>query len=166
MEEKKIRLQDDLYEYVNGEWLEKAVIPSDRPTTGGFSDLDQNVEKILMGDFKDFADGNKTTDIEEMKYAIKLYQKYIDVEKLNAKKAYTSPFWKSVYLPGIPVYLYRCTPNAPGYLTQKPVLPGRLALSASIRWFQLAASGAWFRTWLTAAVTLSKRSSVPWLSET
>ena len=45
---KKPRIQDDLYHHVNGEWLEKAVIPNDRPTTGGFSDLDQEVEKLLM----------------------------------------------------------------------------------------------------------------------
>ena len=47
----KIRIQDDLYEAVNGEWLATAVIPSDRPTAGGFSELDQNVEKLLMEDF-------------------------------------------------------------------------------------------------------------------
>ena len=25
----KVRIQDDLYNYVNGEWIEKAVIPAD-----------------------------------------------------------------------------------------------------------------------------------------
>ena len=70
----KIRIQDDLYEAVNGEWLEKAEIPSDRPTAGGFSELDQNVEKILMNDFKEFAEGKKTTDIKEMKDAISIYK--------------------------------------------------------------------------------------------
>ena len=34
-----IRIQDDLYENINGEWLEKAVIPEDRPTIGGFASL-------------------------------------------------------------------------------------------------------------------------------
>ena len=81
---KTIRPQDDLYEAVNGEWLEKAEIPADRPTTGGFSDLDQGVEKLLMSDFEELRKGNKTTDIKEMKYAISLYKKYIDVEKRNA----------------------------------------------------------------------------------
>ena len=51
MSEKNIRIQDDLYWAVNGEWMEKAVIPDDKPTTGGFSDLDQGVEKIMMADF-------------------------------------------------------------------------------------------------------------------
>ena len=74
MSEAKIRIQDDLYQAVNGDWLKTAVIPEDRPTTGGFADLDQDVEKIMMADFKAFAEGSKTSDIPEMKYAIALYK--------------------------------------------------------------------------------------------
>ena len=69
---KQVRIQDDLYLAVNGEWLEKAVIPDDRATTGGFSDLDQGVEKLLMKDFAAFASGEKEIP-EEMKEAVKLY---------------------------------------------------------------------------------------------
>ena len=83
MSEATVRIQDDLYEAVNGEWLKTAVIPDDRPTTGGFSDLDQDVEKIMMADFRAFADGTKTSDIPEMKYAIALYQKVLDTERRN-----------------------------------------------------------------------------------
>ena len=82
MSERK-RIQDDLYDYVNGDWMNKAVIPSDRPTTGGFADLDQGVEKLLMSDFAKFAKGEKTTNIKEVQNAIKLYQKILDVEKRN-----------------------------------------------------------------------------------
>ena len=57
MSNTKIRIQDDLYEAVNGEWLETAVIPDDRPVTGGFSILDQDVEKTMMADFRAFAAG-------------------------------------------------------------------------------------------------------------
>lgn len=80
----KVRIQDDLYEYVNGEWLEKAVIPEDKPLTGGFADLDTGVEKLLMEDFTLFAEGKKTTDIKHMHYAIALYKKYLDVKQRNA----------------------------------------------------------------------------------
>lgn len=83
MSETTIRIQDDLYEAVNGEWLKTAVIPEDRPTTGGFSDLDQDVEKIMMADFKAFAEGTKSTDIPEMRYAVALYQKVLDTERRN-----------------------------------------------------------------------------------
>lgn len=78
-----VRIQDDLYEAVNGEWLKTAVIPDDKPTTGGFSTLAQNVEEIMMNDFKAFAAGKKTTDIPEMRYAISLYKKVLDEKKRN-----------------------------------------------------------------------------------
>ena len=83
MSEEKVRIQDDLYEAVNGEWLKTAVIPEDRPRTGGFSDLDQGVEKIMMADFKALAAGEKTSDIPEMRYAVALYKKVLDTERRN-----------------------------------------------------------------------------------
>ena len=76
----KPRIQDDLYLAINGDWLETAVIPDDRPTTGGIADLDTGVEKILMADFEAFAKGEKSTDIPAMNHAIALYQKAIDVK--------------------------------------------------------------------------------------
>ena len=51
MAAKKIRVQDDLYQFVNGDWLKKAKIPADRPSTGGFARLDENVQKKLRKDF-------------------------------------------------------------------------------------------------------------------
>ena len=85
MSDTTVRIQDDLYEAVNGEWLKTAVIPDDRPTTGGFSDLDQGVEKIMMADFKAFAKGTRSSDIPEMKYAVALYKKALDTERRNAE---------------------------------------------------------------------------------
>ena len=79
-----IRIQDDLYEYVNGEWLEKAIIPDDRPTIGGFANLAEDVEKIMMQDFKDFKAGTKHSDINGMCDAIKLYNKIMDTDTRNA----------------------------------------------------------------------------------
>jgi putative endopeptidase len=80
---KEVRIQDDLYLAVNGKWLETAVIPDDRPTAGGFAELDQGVERKLMADFKAFAEGEKTSDIPEMKEAIALYKKILDVARRN-----------------------------------------------------------------------------------
>lgn len=85
MSDTKVRIQDDLYEAVNGEWLKTAVIPDDRPTTGGFSDLDQDVEKIMMADFRALAAGEKSSDIPEMKYAVSLYKKAMDTGRRNAE---------------------------------------------------------------------------------
>ncbi|MCR5664152.1 MAG: M13 family metallopeptidase [Oscillospiraceae bacterium] len=83
MSETTVRIQDDLYEAVNGEWLKTAVIPDDRPLTGGFSDLDQGIEKTMMADFKAFAEGSKSSDIPEMRYATALYRKVLDTERRN-----------------------------------------------------------------------------------
>lgn len=79
-----VRIQDDLYQAVNGEWLKSAVIPDDRPTTGGFADLDQEVEKILMKDFKEMACGDREIpNILGMKDAIKYYKQILNIEKRN-----------------------------------------------------------------------------------
>lgn len=77
----EIRIQDDLYHAVNGEWLKNAVIPDDRPTTGGFAELDEEVEKLLRNDFASFAKGEKEIPLPELKEAVKLYNKVLDVKR-------------------------------------------------------------------------------------
>ena len=81
--ENRIRIQDDLYEYVNGEWLSTAVIPDDKPMTGGFALLQEDVEKTMMKDFRDFACGEKHSDIPGMEEAVRLYRKILDTERRN-----------------------------------------------------------------------------------
>lgn len=78
-----VRIQDDLYHAINGEWLKTAIIPDDKPMTGGFNTLAEDVEKTMMADFKAFAEGDKTSDIPEMAYAISLYKKVLDTERRN-----------------------------------------------------------------------------------
>ena len=46
-----IRIQDDLYTYVNQAKLEELVIPEDMPVAGGFATLDTDVEKLMIGEF-------------------------------------------------------------------------------------------------------------------
>ena len=48
---KNIRIQDDLYTYVNQEKLEQLVIPGDMPTAGGFATLSTDLEKLMIGEF-------------------------------------------------------------------------------------------------------------------
>ena len=47
----QVRIQDDLYTYVNQEKLEELVIPEDMPFAGGFAALMTDVEKLMMGEF-------------------------------------------------------------------------------------------------------------------
>ena len=81
----KVRIQDDLFMAVNGEWLEKAVIPGDRPATGSFFEIDENVEKRLMNDFAKIKNKEEKSDIKEMQEAVKLYKKFLDADRRNAE---------------------------------------------------------------------------------
>ena len=47
----KVRIQDDLYTYVNQAKLEELVIPEDMPVAGGFAALSDDVEKLMIGEF-------------------------------------------------------------------------------------------------------------------
>ncbi|HEK9980743.1 TPA: endopeptidase [Streptococcus equi subsp. zooepidemicus] len=40
--------QEDFYQAVNGKWAETAVIPDDKPRTGGFSDLADEIEDLML----------------------------------------------------------------------------------------------------------------------
>ena len=46
-----IRIQDDLYTYVNQAKLDELVIPDDMPVAGGFAALGTDVEKLMIGEF-------------------------------------------------------------------------------------------------------------------
>ena len=80
---KSVRIQDDLYLYVNGEWEKTAQIPSDLPMTGSFFSIDEAVEKLLIGDFKKLSNGEMDVDIPSMKEAIKLYKMALDEKARN-----------------------------------------------------------------------------------
>lgn len=80
----KVRIQDDLFEYVNGEWIEQAVIPDDKPTTGGFAVLSVEVEKTLMGEFAEMSKENSAPDVYT-ENAVSLYKLVNDVERRNAE---------------------------------------------------------------------------------
>lgn len=76
-------IKDDLYEAVNGAWIKDAKIPDDKPATGGFNDLVDEIDKQMMADFEDYADGKKTSDDPRFNEMIKLYRvaKKFDLRK-------------------------------------------------------------------------------------
>ena len=78
----KVRIQDDLFTHVNGEWIENAVIPDDKPTTGGFATLSVEVEENLM---RDFAEMSKTGEFpnDYLKRACYIYKAILNVKKRN-----------------------------------------------------------------------------------
>jgi putative endopeptidase len=81
--QKKVRIQDDLYQYVNGPWIRKAVIPGDKPRVGGFADLDSEVEKILKKDFRSMKSGKKEIPSSYVGEALKLYKIARNVKRRN-----------------------------------------------------------------------------------
>ena len=70
---KKIRIQDDLYTFVNQEKLEQLVIPDDQPCTGGFNTLAVGVEQLMMKEFNEMTSSNAFPN-EYLKNACKLFE--------------------------------------------------------------------------------------------
>ena len=112
-------IKDDLYEAVNGEWLKTAKTPDDKPATGGFNDLVDDIDKQLMDDFDAYAEGKEKSEDSRFNEMIKLYRlaKKFDwrkkvgpqplkrmlasVENLNSYEDYQSQ-WKNWILAGMP----------------------------------------------------------------
>lgn len=73
-----VRLEDDLYNYVNGKWISEAQIPADQSATGGFYILRDKVEEIMLNEY---ASLSKTLSNDELlNYSIKLYNKVLNEE--------------------------------------------------------------------------------------
>ncbi len=74
-----IRIQDDLYMFVNREKIDTLVIPDDKPCAGGFNELADSVEKIMMGEFKDMTE-NASYPNSHLERACRLYEIAQDVD--------------------------------------------------------------------------------------
>ena len=75
-----IRIQDDLYHFINGETIEKLVIPDDKPVAGGFQDLADGVEKIMMDEFATMTE-TKSYPNKHLERACTLYAIAKDAER-------------------------------------------------------------------------------------
>ena len=75
-----IRIQDDLYMHVNQETLDKLVIPDDKPSAGGFAELADGVEKIMMGEFAEMSE-SKNYPNEYLERACMLYNIAKDADR-------------------------------------------------------------------------------------
>ena len=75
-----IRIQDDLYMFVNQATLDELVIPDDKPVAGGFSKLGDAVEKTMMDEFATMAE-SKAYPNDYLKRACELYAIAMDADK-------------------------------------------------------------------------------------
>jgi len=76
----KIRIQDDLYTFVNQAKLEELVIPEDMPVMGSAMALSTGVEKLMMGEFETMCREGSYPN-EHIARACKLYALAKDVKR-------------------------------------------------------------------------------------
>lgn len=70
----KEAVKENLYLAVNQDWLEKAEIPADKPATGAFNEVNEEVEKLLMKKMADWEDSQEDLKVPEMNEMVKLYR--------------------------------------------------------------------------------------------
>ncbi len=77
-----VRPQDDFYNYVNGNWMKTAEIPSDRSRWGSFDELRENTDKVSLQLLNDLVGKKFATDSDEQKIT-DLYHSYVDFATRN-----------------------------------------------------------------------------------
>ena len=78
------RLQDDFYHAINGEWEKTAVIPDDKPRTGGFSDLADEIENLMLETTDQWLAGENFPDNPILQNFIKFHRMAADFDKREA----------------------------------------------------------------------------------
>ena len=76
-------LKDDFYEAINADWIASAEIPSNTAVVGGFSDLMDSVDDVLMTDFDAMLNGEKAIEAELVNF-IEFYRLATDYETRDA----------------------------------------------------------------------------------
>ncbi len=80
-------IKDDFYEAVNQDWLKTAEIPSDKPATGGFQDIAENIEQLLIKQLNEMSVDESKIPEGKMKEAIAFYRLANDYDKRNSLKS-------------------------------------------------------------------------------
>lgn len=78
------RLQDDFYTAVNGEWAKTAVIPDDKPRTGGFSDLADEIEDWLLETTDQWLAGENLPEDAILQNFVKFHRQTADFDQREA----------------------------------------------------------------------------------
>ncbi|WP_241984112.1 M13 family metallopeptidase [Aliidiomarina sedimenti] len=79
-----VRPQDDFFRYINGQWLERTDIPTDRARWGSFDELRERAEQQVLAIVKEFAE----QDAEEGSDAQKigdLYRSFLNEEQIEER---------------------------------------------------------------------------------
>ena len=81
--DKSVRPQDDFFNFVNGDWLKKTEIPSDRTRWGSFDELRQNTDNDALSILKDASKNPKYTSNTDQGKAVGLYLTILDTVNRN-----------------------------------------------------------------------------------
>ncbi|MET3557717.1 putative endopeptidase [Streptococcus rupicaprae] len=79
-----VRLQDDFYAAVNGDWEQTAVIPDDKPTTGGFMDLHDEIEALMLETTDKWLAGQDLPEDAILQNFVKFHRKVADFDQREA----------------------------------------------------------------------------------
>ncbi|MGX7775794.1 M13 family metallopeptidase [Streptococcus pluranimalium] len=78
------RLQDDFFDAVNGDWEKTAVIPDDKPRTGGFSDLADEIEDLMLATTDEWLAGKNLPEGEILANFVKFHKLVADCDAREA----------------------------------------------------------------------------------
>lgn len=74
------RLQDDFYDAINGEWEKTAIIPDDKPRTGGFSDLADEIEDLMLETTDQWLAGENVPEDSILQNFVKFHKQVANFE--------------------------------------------------------------------------------------
>lgn len=78
------RLQDDFFDAINGEWEKTAVIPDDKPRTGGFSDLADEIEDLMLETTDEWLAGKNLPEGDILANFVKFHKLVADYDAREA----------------------------------------------------------------------------------
>ncbi|WP_125718393.1 M13 family metallopeptidase [Flavobacterium ustbae] len=81
----KVSPSQDFFKYVNGTWLDKTEIPSDRTTWGSFNELIKRTDKDVMAVLKEASANPKYKSNTDQGKAVNLFNTYLDSVGRNKK---------------------------------------------------------------------------------
>jgi putative endopeptidase len=79
----KERLKQDFFEAVNEDWLKTAKIPADKPATGGFQDLVDGIDDLLMKDIDQMLADPSIVQSDMILHFLHFYQLANDYDRRN-----------------------------------------------------------------------------------
>ncbi|SHH11333.1 putative endopeptidase [Anaerosphaera aminiphila DSM 21120] len=79
----EVRPQDDLYEAVNGQWMEKVEIPPTTTSVGVTEDIQDKIASTLKSDFDKMLEGKTKPESSDLKEFLKYYKLASDYERRN-----------------------------------------------------------------------------------